>query len=164
MSNKEHTLAALTLIASLACLGTACLALATETSRAEYVAAVEPICKANTQANEKILKNVKAEVSKGKLRLAGAQFAEAARALDGTYAQLKALPQPVADQTTLSRWLGDVKTEASVFGAAAKDLKKGDKAGAQANVLKLTNNANRANDLVLGFQFHYCRFEPSRFT
>jgi hypothetical protein len=40
-------------------LGLASLAFAAEVSRPEYKAAVEPICKANTKANERILKGVR---------------------------------------------------------------------------------------------------------
>ena len=151
-------------IAALAALATASLALAAETTRSEYVAAVEPICKVNTKANEKILGGVRTEVKKGKLGPASKRFAKAASALKKTLAQLKAVPQPPADQTKLAKWLKYVGTEASLFEAAGKKLKAGDKTGAQAMVIRLTHNANLANDLVAPFEFEYCRFEPSRFT
>ena len=59
--------------------------------------AVEPICKANTEANEKILKGVRAKVKAGKLDAAATQFAGAARALKRTRAQPPQVPQPPAD-------------------------------------------------------------------
>jgi len=149
---------------ALALLTMASLALATETSRAEYTAAVEPICKTNTQANEKILKGVRQEVKQGKLVLAGSKFSKAAAALDKAYTQLKAVPQPAADAAKLAKWLGYVKTEASLFGEAAKALKAGNKSKAQTIVVKLTHNANLANNQVLSFGFRYCKLEPSRFT
>ncbi len=155
---------AIVAIAALAALATASLVLAAETTRAEYVATVEPICKVNTKANEKILGGVRAEVKHGKLGLASKQFFKAASALKKTLAQLKAVPQPPADQVKLAKWLKYVGTEASLFEAAAKKLKAGDKTGAQAVVVRLTHNANLANDLVASFEFTYCRFEPSRFT
>jgi hypothetical protein len=31
-------------------------------------------------------------------------------------------------------------------------------------VVLLTHTANLANNAVIGFEFEYCRFEPSRFT
>lgn len=140
------------------------LAEATETTRPEYRETVEPICKTNTQANERILKGVKAEVKANKLKPAATQFAKAAAALKGTWRQLKAVPQPVADQARLGKWLGYVKTEADLFQRTAQKLKEGNKIGASAMVIRLTHNANQANNQVIPFEFRYCKFEPSKFT
>ncbi len=135
-----------------------------EMTRESYKEAVEPICKANTQANERILKGVRKLVKEGKLKLAGTKFAKAGAALHGTLVQLKAVEKPPADKTKLEKWLGYVDLEVTLFQKTAKKLKVGDKAGAQATVIRLTHNANQANNQVLGFEFHYCRFEPSKFT
>jgi hypothetical protein len=147
-----------------AVLATASLALATETTRAEYVAQVEPICKANTKANERILKGVEAEVKHNKLKPAATQFSKASTALKKTLAQLKAVPQPTADKAKLTKWLGYVKTEAELFQSTAKKLKAGDKAGTEKMSLRLHHTAELANDTVLSFNFTYCRFEPSKFS
>jgi molybdenum-dependent DNA-binding transcriptional regulator ModE len=87
------------------------LATAAEQTRESYVAAVEPISKTNTQANEKILKGVRQEVKAGKLAPAGAAFLKAAKALKQTYAPLAAVPQPAADAAKLTKWLSYVKAE-----------------------------------------------------
>ena len=121
---------------------------ATETTRAEYAAQVEPICKTNTQANERILKGVKTEVKQGKLKPAAKQFSKASAALKKALAQLKAVPKPAADQAKLTKWLGYVKTEAELFQSTSKKLATGNKIGAQAMVIRLTHNANLANDSV----------------
>jgi hypothetical protein len=139
-------------------------AAATEVTRASYTAQVEPICKLNTQANEKILAGVKAEVKADKLVPAAAQFAKAAAALATSYTQLAAVPKPPADTAKLTKWLSYVKVEAALFQATAAKLKAGAKTAAEANVVRLGHTANLANDQVLGFEFEYCRFEPSRFT
>ncbi len=138
------------------------LALGAELTREEYVAKVEPICRANAQANEKILKGVRDKVKQGKLKAAGAQFAAASRALRKTLAQLEAVPQPKADAATLARWLGYVKTEADLFQKAAEKLKAGNKVAAQGMVVRLTHNANLANNQVLSFNFTHCKFDPSK--
>jgi hypothetical protein len=139
-------------------------ALAAEPTRTSYREAVEPICKADTQANERILAGVKQEVRAGKLRPAAGQFSRAARALKKTIAELKAVPVPASDAARLSKWLGKVSNEAGYFEAVATKLRKGDKAGAQKLVARLTSEANAANNVVLPFEFEYCRLEPSRFT
>ena len=135
-----------------------------EVTRESYKEAVEPICKSNTEANERILKGVRGEVKSGKLKAAGTQFSRASAALSKTHGELKAVPQPPADQARLGKWLGYVKTEATLFQKTATKLKAGDKNGAQAMVILLNQNANKANNQVLGFEFRYCRFEPSKFT
>jgi hypothetical protein len=152
-------------LAALAALAiSASLASAAEVSRSEYKASVEPICKANSEANDRILKGVRQMVKQGKLKPAGAKFIKASTALTKTYNQLKAIPQPSADEAKLGKWLGYVKTEASLFQSAGKALKASNKHKAQKFVNELTANANKANATVLSFGFHSCRFEPSKYT
>jgi hypothetical protein len=139
------------------------LAFAAEQTKEGYVAEVEPICEANTTANAKILKNVKSEVKAGKLQPAGASLIAAGKALKKTWRELSAVPQPAADSTKLTKWLGYVKGEAELFEKAGTLLKAGKKAPAQQVVNKLSKNANLANFEVVSFGFQYCRFEPSKF-
>jgi hypothetical protein len=140
------------------------LAGAEETNPAAYVAAVEPICKSNAAANERILGGVKKQVQRGQLKPAAARFAKAASALRETLGQLRAVPQPPEDQQGLSKWFGYIKHEAELFGLVAKKLRAGQKGAASSLVIKLNNNATLANNSVLDFDFHYCRFEPSRYS
>jgi len=151
-------------IAALAVITTASLAQATEVTRTSYKESVEPICKVNTQANERILKGAKAEVRANKLKPAAAQFTKAAAALKKTYAQLAAVPKPPADTAKLTKWLSYVKAETGLFEATAAKLKAGNKTAAEAMVVRLEHTANLANNQVAAFEFEYCRFEPSRFT
>jgi len=139
------------------------LAQAAETTRPEYVAQAEPICKVNTKANERILSGVKTEVKKNELKPAAAQLSKASSALRGTLDELRTVPQPPADHARLGKWLGYVKTEAELFQSAAEKLRENNKFGAEAMVLRLSNNATLANNTVLEFGFHYCRFEPAKF-
>jgi hypothetical protein len=141
----------------------ATLALGAEVTRESYVAVVEPICKANSEANERILAGVQSEVRQGKLRPAATQFAKAARALRQTLDELRTVAQPTSDKPRLTKWFGHVKAEVELFEATAADLKAGQKAAAEHNSARLTSEANLANDQVLPFEFHYCRAEPSRF-
>jgi hypothetical protein len=155
-------LTALSLTAMLLFAVAAPLALAI--TRDEYKAQVEPICKKNSEANEKILKTVRKEVKENKLKTAGAKFIKASTALKKTYNELKAVEQPTEDAAKLTKWLGYVKTEAELFNSAGKALKAGNKSKAQKFVNQLTSNANKANAEVLSFNFKYCKFEPSKYT
>jgi hypothetical protein len=138
--------------------------LALAITRTEYKERVEPICKKNSEANEKILKTVRKEVKENKLKTAGAKFLKASSALTATYNELKAVEQPTEDAAKLTKWLGYVKTEASLFKSGGMALKAGNKKKAQKFVNQLNSNANKANAEVLSFSFHYCKFEPSKYT
>jgi hypothetical protein len=150
------------LVAVAALLG-AVPSIAAEQTPEAYKEAVEPICKANTEANEKILKGVRKKVKEGKLDVAAKQFRAAARALKRTRTQLVAVPKPSEDATRLTKWLGYVKTEVDLFEAVARKLAKGEATSAQRMVVRLINNAKQANNQVLDYEFRYCRFQPSKF-
>jgi hypothetical protein len=157
----------LALLASVAVLSlflAAPVTMAAAPTRDEYKAQVEPICKADTKANERILAGVRKQVKEGKLKAAGVQFSKAASALKGALNELRSVPQPTADTARLTKWLGYLKTQVELFEKVAKKLKTGDKVGAQAMVVRLTHTANLANNQVLVFEFNYCRLDPSKFT
>jgi hypothetical protein len=135
-----------------------------EVTRDSYSAQVEPICRANTDANQKILKGVRAKVKAGRLKAAVKEFEAAAKALARTQVQLAAVPQPPDDAAKLAKWLAYVETEAELFQATADKLAANQKTAAQAMVVRLAHNANLANNQVLVFEFTECRFEPSKFT
>lgn len=137
---------------------------AEEVSRDSYREAVEPICRENTRANERIFKGVRAMVRNGELKRAARQFQKAATALEGTVAQLRRVPRPPEDEDRLIRWLDTVSTEASLFEAVAAKLRAGKKAAAVRLVVRLTSTATKANSMVISFEFRFCRLEPSRFT
>lgn len=150
-------------IAILACLLFAGLAEGAAQTREGYVEAVEPICRANTKANERILVRVRREVARNELSLASSRFAAATAALRGTLGELKAVPPPPGDTARLGRWFEDIEAEVSLFSRTATELRTGDKSAAERMSAKLTGAANRANDEVLPFEFRYCHAEPSRF-
>lgn len=151
------------LLAAVAALLGAVPSYADEAERQTYKAEVEPICKANTEANEKILKGVRAKVKAGKLGAAAKQVFRAAKALKRTRGQLLQVPKPAEDAARLTKWLGYVKTEAELFESLGRKLAKGEKTAAQKMVLRLKSTANKANNTVLDFEFRYCRFQPSKF-
>lgn len=163
-TSKRRLPAALGVIAALMTFLFASLALAAELTPAEYTAQVEPICQKNSMANEKILGNVKKDVKRGKLKLAATALAKAATALGKTYAELQAVPQPAAEQAKLAKWLGYVKKEQSLLSATGKALRANKKSKASHDETQLNHYANLANSTVFSFHFHYCKFEPSRYT
>jgi hypothetical protein len=137
---------------------------AEEVTRDSYRQAVEPICKADAKANERIFAGVRSEVQNGELRAAARRFRRAEGALKRTLRELKAVPRPAADSVRLSRWLGLIATEARLFGKTARYLAAGEKGAAEGMVVRLESTAHRANNVGVPFEFRYCRLEPARFT
>ncbi len=135
-----------------------------EQTRETYVAAVEPICKTNTKANERILAGAEKKVKEGKLKVASGQFTQASAAFTKAVKQIKAVPQPVADKAKLAKWTGYLETETKLLSEIGKALKAGNKTKAQTLSVKLTHNGNLANNAVLGFDFDYCLIDSSRFS
>jgi hypothetical protein len=133
-------------------------------TRETYVAQVEPICKTNTKANERILAGAEKKVKEGKLKVAAGQFTQASAAFGKAVKQIKAVPQPVADAAKLGKWTGLLEGETKLLGEIGKALKANNKTKAQTLSVKLTHNGNLANNAVLGFDFDYCLIDSSRFS
>jgi hypothetical protein len=128
-----------------------------------YKEEVEPICQRDTEANEKILKGVRKEVKEGKTKKASGQLFSAAKALKSARAQLLKVPKPPEDAARLTKWLAGVKTEAELLEATGRKLAKGEKNAAVRMVVQLESNARKTNNLVIDYQFRYCRFNPAKF-
>lgn len=154
----------LSLLALLALLLYASFASAAELTRDEYKAQVEPICKTDKEDSDRILTGVTKLAKQDKLAQAGQAFAKAANALEKAQKQLAAVPQPSADAAKLTKWLSEIKAESALMRTIGKKFKAGDKAKATSLAVKLQNNANKANNQVIAFQFNYCHIDPSKYT
>jgi len=136
---------------------------AEEPTRDEYVARVEPICKANTEANSRILKGVKDQVEQDKLVPAGKRFIRASSALGKAVTQINQVPRPVADDAKLTKWIDYLKQEKTYLQKIGSALKSKDKFHAQKLAVQLNRNNNKANNTVISFGFEECRIDSSRF-
>jgi hypothetical protein len=154
-------------IVALALLPAAAAAAEEGPTRAQYVEQVEPICKANTKANKRILKNVKTKAKSkvpAKLKQAGAQFVHASAVFGKTVEKLSAVPRPPADDAQLLKWftqLGVVQAKLRALGVA---LKADEEIKAAHEQIRVEHAANAANNYSFTFGFHYCHLTPSRFT
>ncbi|HEX3733627.1 MAG TPA: hypothetical protein VHU86_00595 [Solirubrobacterales bacterium] len=150
-------------VALLAMAGLA-LAAAPEQTRESYVAQVEPICKTNTKANERILAGARKEVKEGELKVAAGQFTRAAAAFGKTVKLIAAVPRPSADSAKLAQWIGHLEAEQKLLSEIAKALKAGKKGRVQTLDVQLNNNSNITNNTVIEFGFNYCLIKQSRFS
>jgi hypothetical protein len=139
-------------------------AFAAEQTREGYVAAVEPICKANKQSSDRYLKDVTGLVKNDKLDKAGQNFAKAALALEKAQKQLVAVPQPPADAAKLTKWLAGIKAEVAQMRTISTKLKQGDKSKASSLAVMLQHNATKTNNLVISFEFNYCHIDPAQYS
>jgi hypothetical protein len=131
--------------------------------RDEYREKVEPICKANTEANTRILKGVKTQVQKDQLVPAGRRFIRASGALGKAVTQIAGVPKPVADTAKLTKWIGYLKSEKTYLQQIGQALKAENKFRAQKLAVKLNDNNTDANNTVLSFGFDECKIDSSRF-
>jgi hypothetical protein len=131
--------------------------------RKTYAEAVEPICKANTEANSRILKGVKGQVQQDKLKPAGSRFVRASSALGKAVTQINQVPRPEAYEAKLTKWIGYLKQEKTYLQQIGVALKAEDKFKAQKLAVKLNRNNNQANNTVISFPFKECRIDSSRF-
>jgi hypothetical protein len=136
-------------------------------SRAEYVEQVEPICRANTEANRRILKNVKAKAlskSPRTVREAGTQFIRASSAFRSAERKIAAVPRPPADDARLLKWFNQLEIVETNLRKLGKALKEGEKILAAHEKIRVERASNAANNVGFVFEFHYCRLSASNFT
>jgi hypothetical protein len=131
--------------------------------RSDYVERVEPICKANSEANSRILKGIKGQVQQDKLVPAGKRFIRASSALGKAVTQIDAVPRPAADNAKLTKWIGYLRKEKTFLRQIGSALKSKDKFRAQKLAVELNKNNNKANNTVISFGFDECRIDSSRF-
>jgi hypothetical protein len=136
---------------------------AAEATRESFKEAVEPICKVNREANAKVLDGASKNVREGKLKKASAQLFAAAKALKLARARMLKVPKPAEDEAQLTHWLNGIKTEVQLFETAGRKLANGEKNAATKMVIRLKNNATKTNNIVLDYEFKYCRINPAEF-
>lgn len=160
----------LTAVLSLAVLALlpAAVALAEEApTRAQYVEQVDPICQANTEANKRILKNVKTKArskAPSKVKEAGAQFIHAASAFGAAETKIAAVPRPPADDARLLKWFKQLTIVRTDLRNLGKALKEGQKILAAHEQIRVERASNAANNVSFVFEFKYCHLSQSNFT
>ena len=138
-------------------------------TRAEYVAKVDPICKKNADANQKILKGVKekarakGKARAGKLRAAGEQFIRASAAFGSARQKIVAVPVPAEYATKLEKWFVYLKKIQTTLSEIGKTLKAGNSIRASHLSIQLQHNAITANNISYELEFRYCNLKESQF-
>jgi hypothetical protein len=156
-----HLGIAITVILAFA--GGAELAHGSDDTRSGFVKQAEPICKGTTVANRTILRGIRSDIRKGRLKRAGRKFQRAERELESTIDDLELLERPEEDDSTLVRWFRQLNAEANVLGRIAGRLKADDTTHLRRYILELLRTANKANNIVLTFGFDHCLLRPAQY-
>lgn len=162
MSRRNRSrLVFLLALCALAC--AAASALAQELTRSEYVGRLEQVCKPGSEATQRAVSGVRADVRAERLKVAAGKFARAQRIFAGTVRSISAVSRPAADRATLSRWFAALGKEQLYLGQMVTKLRAEDVAGFQRVSARFIHEGNRANNAVVSFGFDYCSFKPTRF-
>ncbi len=154
-------------IAAMALLPAAAASAEEAPTRAQYVEQVDPICQTNTEANRRILKNVKTKAhskSASKVKEAGAQFIRASSAFGAAENKIAAVPRPPADDARLLKWFKQLSIVETDLRKLGKALKEGEKILAAHEQIRVERASNAANNVSFVFEFHYCHLTSSNFT
>jgi hypothetical protein len=162
-SLKKSSLLCLAIGVALAAAVPSALAIANPPTEAEYVETVEPICKANADANSRILTGVKKQVQQGDLAPAGRRFVHASSVLGGAVSQIAQVPKPTEDAAKLTKWIGLLRQQQTGLLQVGKALKANDKPGAEKAAKQLSHANQKAKATVISIPFKECRLESSRF-
>jgi hypothetical protein len=133
-------------------------------SRAEFVEAVDEICRQGMQRHGEILRGVDEMVRDGRLQAAGRRFRRAATALLASIRSIGRVRPPAADAGRIDSWLRHGRAGADLLRRIGRDLKLGHRPAAEAKADRLLAEIQRANASVIGFEFDHCRLRPARFV
>jgi hypothetical protein len=133
-------------------------------TRAEYKAAVEPICKQDAETGQRILEGALRRVNHDQLGQASGQFFHAATAFGKSIDRLHAVPRPAADEARLLKWFGYLRKVQIYLRKTGKALKEGEKIKARHESIRAESSANAANNVSSVFEFKECRLSRSRFS
>jgi hypothetical protein len=134
-----------------------------EPTRTEYVARLEQICKPGSDATERAVHGVRADVRAERLAVAAGKFARAERIFANTVRSISTVPRPPADRATLKRWFAALGQEEVYLRQMVRVLRANNVAGFERVSAQFIHEGNRANNAVVSFGFDYCDFKPTRF-
>ncbi|HET6571117.1 MAG TPA: hypothetical protein VFG58_06490 [Solirubrobacterales bacterium] len=144
----------------LALLGFGALPLAqgAEQTRETYKAQVEPICRANRKANERIMAGVRQRLNRNRLRPAGKQFIRVSRSFGGLIGKLARVPAPATDTHRIERWLEIMRLLKTRLRLVGKYYGEGLKIKGNHEGILAERAGISANNTTIVLHFRDCRF------
>lgn len=139
------------------------IAAGTIPTRAEYVAAIEPICEKNTADNKRILKGARKKVNAGRMPVAGRQFIRASKAFGRAVTQITKVTRPPTDDARLLKWFKFLRIVQKNLKKIGLALKAENRVKANHESIRAERSGNAANNVGSIFKFLHCHLQPSRF-
>ena len=136
---------------------------AAETTRPEYVAQLEKICKPGSEATERAVRGMRSDIRSERLQLAATKFSKAKRIFAGTVGSIAKVPRPAADRAILVRWFAALNREIDYLGRTAAALRAEDVPRFQRVSGRFFQEGSKANNIVVSFGFDHCNFKSSRY-
>jgi hypothetical protein len=131
---------------------------AEEQTRESYAAQVEPICKANREANERIMDGVRERIADDEFRRVSGQFIRLSASVAGMADRLEKVPPPPADERRINRWIHFIRLLKTRTRNVGKYYREGlEIKGTHESILAERSGVS-ANNLMVVFPLRYCRF------
>jgi hypothetical protein len=109
-------------------------------TRAEYVAQVDPICAPTIRGEHKALDAAGRQVKKGRYKAAARSFRRTNRIFSDGVEQVAAVPPPPADQPSISTWIQMLRSQVPLANRAAAALAHGHIGKAMSRLLKASDS------------------------
>jgi hypothetical protein len=135
-----------------------------EQTRESYKAAVEPICQANREANERIMEGARERLNQDKLDAVGKQFIRLSGSFGAMITRLLPVPAPPADDHRIDRWFEQMRLLKQRLRNVGKYYKAGEKIKATHESILAERAGITANNTTVPLHFHYCRFSHIKGT
>ncbi len=129
-----------------------------EQTRESYKAQVEPICKANRRANERIMAGVRQRLNHNRLEPAGKQFIRLSRSFGGLIGRLAKVPPPTTDVHRIERWVEIMKLLKTRLRLVGRYYGEGLKIKGNHEGILAERAGISANNTTIVLHFHDCRF------
>lgn len=146
------------LAALLVVLAAAAAAPAAEQTRESYKELVEPLCKTNRIANERIMAGARRRIQKKRFEPVSKQFFRVSASFGGLVRRLRPIPPPVGYERTVSRWLKFMR----LIKLRLRRVGKLYAADAEIRAAHMSILAERAgisaNNISIAFKVRECRF------
>jgi hypothetical protein len=127
------------------------------TTRAEYVAQVDPICQAGLAQEEAASRPVAKKLKRLHKQARKARFYDFVVIVEqGVNAQIATIPPPIEDSSLIQVWLRARGEEVIVIQRMFRALAKGDFFAAFDLLLEIEAKSTAASDLVRDFGFQHC--------
>jgi hypothetical protein len=127
-------------------------------TRESYKAAVEPLCQANREANERIMDGARKRIARREFKAVSKQFFRASVSFGGLIRQLVPVPPPVGDEHRVDRWLEQMRLLKSRLRTTGKYYEREEDIKAAHESILAERSGIAANNISIVFEVRYCRF------